>query len=148
MTALLTTWLALNLAHADGAKPGNDDMDTSKYLQDTAWWVEDIAGKGVIDMSHTTVEFSEPGRISGDTGCNRYFGSVTIKNSGIEVGPLAGTRKACAPALMDQEMKFYRAMSEVRTWELADTGLLHLRGSDGTDLIRASRIEKQPNPSP
>lgn len=115
--------------------PINEDQS----LKGTAWSVEDIAGKGVIDMSHTTIEFTDDGRIAGDTGCNRYFGSVELAEGTIKVGILAGTRKACIPALMDQERSFYQAIDEVTSWEIAETGLLHLRNADGVDQLRASR---------
>ena len=119
------------------ANPINEDQS----LKGTAWSVEDIAGKGVVDMSHTTIEFTDDGRIAGDTGCNRYFGSVELAEGTIKVGILAGTRKACIPALMDQERSFYQAIDEVTSWEIADTGLLHLRNADGMDQLRASRTE-------
>jgi len=117
-------------------------MNKPQSLAGTAWWVEDIAGHGVIDMSHTTVEFTDDGRVGGDTGCNRYFGGVDISGSGMTFGPLAGTRKACAESLMDQEMKFYQAMGKVVSWEIAETGLLYLRDAEAASLIRASWIEK------
>jgi len=111
-------------------------------LVDTEWWVEDIDGKGVIDMSHTTVHFLEQGGVVGDTGCNRYRGSAEISGASISFGPMAGTRKACAPALMDQEMKFYQAVAKVASWEVPETGLLHLKGADGNTVIRAWRVEE------
>ena len=117
-------------------------MDNKQEIQGTAWWVEDIAGRGVIDMSHTTIEFLEDGKVGGDTGCNRYFGSYETSGDSITFGPLAGTRKACAESLMNQEMAFYQAMEKVNRWEIADTGLLHLRDSEGKGLIRASRTDK------
>ena len=119
-----------------------DSMSEKHALTGTSWWVEDIAGKGVIDMSHTTIEFTDDGRVDGDTGCNRYFGSVEITETGVSFGPLAGTRKMCVPALMDQEQSFFQAMSSVSKWEIAETGLLHLRDVDGAGQLRASRVEK------
>ena len=110
-------------------------------LTDTEWWVEDIGGKGVIDMSHTTLQFLEDGRVVGSTGCNRYRGSAEIAGANISFGPMAGTRKACAPSLMDQEMKFYQALEKVVFWEVADTGLLHLKNEDGSTVIRAWQVE-------
>jgi heat shock protein HslJ len=118
-------------------------MHANISLTGTSWWVEDIAGKGVIDMSHTTIEFPEEGKVGGDTGCNRYFGGVEIAGSDMKTGPLAGTRKMCAPALMDQETSFFQAMGKVASWEITETGLLYLRDTDGSDLLRASKIEDQ-----
>jgi len=119
-----------------------ETMSENHALTGTSWWVEDIAGKGVIDMSHTTIEFTDDGRVVGDTGCNRYFGSVEIAESGVSFGPLAGTRKMCAPALMDQEQAFFQAMTRVSKWEIAETGLLHLHDVDGAGQLRASQIEQ------
>jgi len=111
-------------------------------LTDTEWWVEDINGKGVIDRSHTTLQFLEQGRVAGDTGCNRYQGSAEITGASISFGPMAGTRKACAPSLMDQEMGFYQAIEKVVSWEVPDTGLLHLKDTGGNTVIRAWQVEE------
>jgi len=116
-------------------------MSVNQPLQGTSWWVEDIAGKGVVDMSHTTIEFTEEDRAGGDTGCNRYNGNVEINGDKLSFGPLAGTRKACAPALMDQESKFYQAIDNVVSWEIAETGLLHLRDAEGQTQIRAAATD-------
>ena len=137
--ALLATWLVT--ACAAVSDKNAESMEKMGSLQGTSWWVENIAAKGVVDMSHTTIEFTYDGRIVGSTGCNRYFGSVEIDGAKITTGPLAGTRKACPGALMDQENKFFQAMSAVVAWEIPATGLLHLRDADGNSQIRASRIE-------
>jgi heat shock protein HslJ len=139
--ALLMT-ISISACTADTAEEESKPMNENTSLTGTSWWVEDIAGKGVIDMSHTTIEFGGDDNVSGDTGCNRYFGSVEIQASELAFGPLAGTRKACAAALMDQEQKFFEAMANVTGWELAETGLLHLLDQTGTSLLRASRIEE------
>ena len=110
-------------------------------LTGTVWWVEGINGKGVIDMSHTTIDFTEEGKVSGDSSCNRYFGGVEIAGASINVGDLAGTRKMCPPAQMDQERAFFESMAKVTSWEIAETGLLYLRDVDGVDQLRASRSD-------
>jgi len=119
-----------------------DSMSGNHALTGTFWWVEDIAGKGVVDMSHTTIEFTDDGRVVGDTGCNRYSGGVEITENSIAFGALAGTRKMCAPALMDQEQAFFQSMTRVSKWEVAETGLLHLRDIDGAGQFRASKVEQ------
>ncbi|MEJ2535190.1 MAG: META domain-containing protein [Gammaproteobacteria bacterium] len=132
----VTLLLAAHIADATASEvPMENDL-----LTGTEWWVEDIGGGGVIDNSHTTVRFVEAGRVAGDTGCNRYMGSYEMDETALKFGPLAGTRRACIPALMDQEAKFYAAMARVTTWEVAETGLLHLRDADGETVIRAARV--------
>ena len=135
---LLAMWMLM--ACATGTENG-ETMEKPHFVQGTSWWVEDIGGQGVVDMSHTTIEFTDDDGIVGDTGCNRYFGGVEINGSTITAGPLASTRKACSEALMDQESKFFQAMSSVVSWEIADTGLLHLSDADGNSQLRASRAK-------
>ena len=138
MVLLLALSLLAITSYANAAEVNMTEFE----LTDTEWWVEDIDGKGMIDMSHTTLHFLEQGAVAGDTGCNRYRGSAEISGASISFGPMAGTRKACAPSLMDQEMKFYQAIAKVVSWEVPDTGLLHLRDADGDTVIRAWRVEE------
>ena len=137
-------WIVLLLALLAITSFANaTEVDMSDFeLTGSEWWVEDIDGKGVIDRSHTTLHFLEQGAAAGDTGCNRYRGSAEISGASISFGPMAGTRKACVPALMDQETKFYQAIAKVVSWEVPDTGLLHLQDTDGNTVIRAWRVEE------
>jgi putative lipoprotein len=133
--------LAITACAREFRQQDEQTMQNQPSLAGTAWWVEDIAGTGVIDSSHTTIQFAEDGKVAGSTGCNRYFGSAEIDGSSISFGPLAGTRKMCPASLMDQEMKFFKAMGNVKSWEIAETDLLHLRDADGDGLLRASRTD-------
>ncbi len=142
-----THWIvllvALSLLAITGCVNATEVSMPEFELIDTEWWVEDIDGKGVIDSSHTTIQFLEDGRVGGGTGCNRYMGSAEIAAASISFGPMAGTRKLCPPALMDQEMKFYQALEKVVSWEVPDTGLLHLRDAEDNTVIRAWRVEEK-----
>jgi len=141
MAFMALTILTLTACAKDTRQQDKQAIQNQPSLTGTSWWVEDIAGKGVIDRSHTSIEFTEDGKVAGSTGCNRYFGSAEIDGSNISFGPLAGTRKMCPASLMDQEMKFFRAMGNVKSWEIADTDLLQLRDVDGKGQLRASRTD-------
>jgi len=141
-THLITLLVAFSILIITGCVTATETIKPEFELTDTEWWVEDIGGTGVIDMSHTTVHFLEQDSVAGDTGCNRYRGLVEIVGANISFGPLAGTRKACAASLMDQEVKFYQAMASVVSWQLHDSGLLYLEDSVGNTVIRAWRVEK------
>jgi heat shock protein HslJ len=120
----------------------------SDPLTGTSWWVEDIAGGGVIDNSRTTVEFVEPGRVAGRGGCNRYMGGYERDGDALSFGPLAGTMMACPEALMNQEQRFYQAMEQVTAWHIdADTDLLHLLDEAGGTVVRASRLDDDAEPA-
>lgn len=103
------------------------------------WLVEAIAGRGVIDSAQTTIEFVEAGRVSGNTSVNLYSGGVTIDGKKICFERIAATRRAGPPALMDQESKFLRALEQVQSLHIAETGLLYLTDSENRVLLRCAR---------
>ena len=80
------------------------------------WLAESIRGGGVIDRLQTILEVGADGAISGTGGCNAMRGSATISGDRIVFGPIASTRKACSPAVMDQETKFFSALNDVQSW--------------------------------
>ena len=137
-TALLLTALAL-VSHACVAQPERPAMAEFE-LTGSHWQVEDIDGAGVVDNSHTTIDFIEAGQAAGDTGCNRWSGGFTRDGQSLSFGPMAGTRRACAAALMDQETSFYQAMARVSGWEVQGTGLLHLVDANGKVVLRAAPL--------
>jgi putative lipoprotein len=101
--------------------------------------VEEIAGQPVLDKAAAELRFESSGRVSGSTGCNTFTGSATIDAPRLTMSPLATTRRACEPELMDQEKRFLEAIGAVRSFSIDGTGLLHLIGSDGKPLMRLSR---------
>lgn len=118
-----------------------DQLDQLDPLTGTSWWVEDIGGGGVVDRSRSTVEFFQAGRVAGNSGCNRYSGGYERNGEALSFGMLAGTMMACPEALMNQERRFYDAMSQVTAWRIDPrTDLLHLLDAAGETVIRASRL--------
>lgn len=69
------------------------------------------------------VVFGVDGSIMGHGGCNGFFGSLEKIGSGIAVGPLGGTRMACAQAIMDRENAFMQALQSTRQFELGEKRL-------------------------
>lgn len=102
------------------------------------WVVEDIGGRGVVDRAQTDLVLSPEGRAAGRGGCNRFTGGYTLDGASLRFGALAATRMACAPALMDQEGRFFAAMAEVRGWRM-EQGRLLLTDGGGGALLRLSR---------
>jgi heat shock protein HslJ/membrane-bound inhibitor of C-type lysozyme len=123
--------LLTHTGHARGAGAG---------IEGTAWLVEDIAGRGVIDSAQTTISFDASGRVSGSGGCNRFTGAATLAGEALELGLLAATQRACVPALMDQEQKFFKAIEAVRSYSVDANGLLHLKGANGEPLLRLVQL--------
>lgn len=142
----LTAISMLVLAYFIDATAEVPSVKQTQSLLGSEWWVEDIDQQGVVDRVHTTLSFPEPGRVAGDGGCNRYMGAVEVEGAAISFGKLAGTMMMCPEAVMHQERKFHQALARVVSWEVADTGLLHLKDSSGATIIRAWEVTED-NPS-
>jgi heat shock protein HslJ len=104
------------------------------------WLAEDIAGNGVIDNLQTTLEIKPDGSYGGNGGCNTYRGKLKVQNGNIAFAPAAATRKMCAPAIMDQEQKFFDALGTVTSWKL-ENGILHLTAKEGAPAIRLAAMK-------
>lgn len=89
-----------------------------------AWRLEDLAGSGVIDDAVATLEFNQPGRVSGRGSCNQFSGPVTVTGSTISFGPLVSTRMACAEAVMSQETRYLKAVQDAERFALEGPYLL------------------------
>lgn len=106
-----------------------------------SWLAEDINGGGVIERLQTTLSLGAGGKVTGMGGCNRYRGQATLKGDTISFGPMAGTRMACSPAVMDQENKFHAALETVKSWSVTQ-GKLLLRDGSGNIVLRFSTMDK------
>jgi putative lipoprotein len=96
--------------------------------------VEDINRTGLIDSSNVTVQFSQGGRVSGSAGCNRFTGDHSLDGQSLRIGPLAVTRRACVPALGNQETRFLAILQDVTSWSVNGYGSVLLRADDGRYL--------------
>jgi heat shock protein HslJ len=91
----------------------------------------------LVDVE-VTASFASDGSVSGRSGCNRYRASIDFTDSGMQVGPFAGTKMACPGVRMEIEEAYTQAFTSARDYELAgDT--LTLLDEDGTPLLRFER---------
>lgn len=114
----------------------------------TTWQIEDIDNGGIIDNSMITLHFADTARITGFTGCNRYFGTIHFNNNTVTVSGLGSTRRACAPALMNQEQRFLAALGRISQLEMARDTWLLARDKLGTQHLKMIQIEKDPTARP
>lgn len=109
-------------------------------LVGSRWLAEDIGGAGVIDRAQSRLEVMANGRIAGNSGCNVFTGAGELSGGAAKIGPLATTRMACPPAIMDQEGRFLAALGKATRYEATPDGRLILRDSSGAELVRFSRM--------
>ena len=122
------------------AVSGCCDVAAAPALVGSVWLAEEIGGDAVVEGLESTLRIETATTVSGNGGCNRYFGPVTIGNGAMRFGPLAATPMACPPAVDDQERRFLDSLSRVATFTVDGT-LLVLADEAGTPLLRLRRFE-------
>jgi len=127
-----------NTIHPDVTSQASGTVDEALI---GSWLAEDIAGRGVVDRAQSTLTISPDGTVNGSTSVNRYSGKAETDNGQIRLGPLAMTRRAGPPALMDQEAKFTSALREATSYRIDEKGLLCLIGESGDVLLRFSKTK-------
>lgn len=118
-----TRWVAVaGLLGCASAPPGPAPAETTvpgpQYLLGSGWELVDLGGTPALQDRKPTLEFPEPGRVSGNASCNRYSGPVELGDGTIRVGQLATTRMACTPEVDVQEKAFLVALQNARRTEL------------------------------
>lgn len=124
---------------ADRAVANHLMANHSNPLAGEEWVIEDIAGGGVIDNSHVTLQFLSDGRLAGSAGCNRLIGSYEVKGNQLKVQPAGSTMMACPPALMTQERKLLDLLPALRQFQLDATGTLILQIEGGAKVVARRR---------
>lgn len=95
------------------------------------WKLEDLLGGGIIDRSNVTLVLGPDGQASGSGGCNRFFGSWSVKGSALTLGKMASTMMACNPALMSQEGRFLRSLETATAYSFTPDGALVITTAEG-----------------
>ena len=93
-----------------------------------------IAGEAVPYDTKLMVRFVADGEAQGFAGCNDFGGSLQRTGSGIVVGPLHTTRKACADEVMQLETAFLNALQSAASIE-ASAGELKIIGANDELLL-------------
>ena len=62
-----------------------------------------------------TVEISWDGKFTGSGGCNRFVGSISIKDDSVEISQVASTRVLCLDPVQTQEDALLRSLETITT---------------------------------
>ena len=121
-----------------GASMSLAQQGTTMQLTGGEWRVDSIGGVGVGADSRAAITIAVDGALSGSGGCNRLMGRADIKGEAIAFAPVATTRMACAPDIMQQERKLLDALQATRSYRF-DGAALTLRDVSGAELMRLAR---------
>lgn len=90
----------------------------------TEWMLSAVDGQAVDYTA--TLSLAEPGRITGQAPCNRYFADVTRNGSSFKLGMIGATRMACLQ--IKGEAEFFQTLQVIDTADAAE-GKLTLSGA-------------------
>ena len=140
--------IALGLACLAGCKTAGDEtvgsttVITSENISQIVgvrWTLQKMTLNGnEYDLAgdRPYIEFSNNGQVSGFASINRCSGSMQLDDQGrVRWSPLASTRMAGPPELMNQESIFLEALQRVQRLSIKGTHLYAQSGDDQVELI-------------
>ncbi|MFN8473148.1 MAG: META domain-containing protein [Anaerolineae bacterium] len=83
--------------------------------------------------TRTTLEFNN-GQVSGNAGCNNYFGSYSVNGNQIMISEVAATMKACAQPIMTLEQAYFKALQAAATFKITGDTLELMNNAGKTTL--------------
>ena len=120
------------------ANPYPGTSGPAAMLSGPEWIVEDISRHGVIDFSRASINFDSNGRVTGNASCNTFSAGYAATNQDLRFTEMVMTRKACPPALMNQERAFTDIIGSARQYTITQDGALVIYAPNG-DTITARR---------
>tara|TARA_R100001369_G_C3325777_1_gene169748 strand:- start:6530 stop:6970 length:441 start_codon:yes stop_codon:yes gene_type:complete len=126
--------------------------DETKKVIDVAGNVQLSGNYTVTNVDGTSMSATKPtitfaalsGRVSGNAGCNNYFGDYTTNVNTITFGELAVTKKMCGDKnAMKVEADFLKAMNKVGGYRIQDNVLTLYAKSDQSVLITATKDKEE-----
>lgn len=102
---------------------GTAAMTAGPDLAGSHWRPSFISAADLPPGIHMQVEFGPDGKITGNGGCNHFFGGYTVTGNHIKIGPIASTRKGC-PGIIGVEAAFFATLEAANRFEQDETTLV------------------------
>lgn len=136
---------ATGMPHPDTSRLSLDDRDLRGCGGDPAdlltahlWRITALGDADLVDPERLSLNFLEPDRVAGSSGCNRIVGSFNLTGEGLQFGAMGSTMMACEEPLMSQERRMLDALEQVTRFDVTEDGTLVLIGGpDDTVLLEA-----------
>ena len=92
---------------------------------------EDMPPEGVT----VTIAFAPDGKVSGNSGCNRFMGSYTLSGEGLSFSDMAVTRMACPSPQMATEQRFLDLLKKITRATPGENAQLRLMAGDEQAMV-------------
>nr|WP_321410302.1 META domain-containing protein [uncultured Carboxylicivirga sp.] len=103
----------------------NTDNTSELFLEGNQWEMISFQGQSIKEAGFNmrtpviTINKAE-NKIGGNSGCNSFGGSITIKDTSIEFGPLMATKMYCDGV---PEVEFFKILTGEVQYQLKDKNL-------------------------
>jgi heat shock protein HslJ len=92
-------------------KEASEGQQKDFIINNDSWvlsdWVKDDTSKMIAAEIPITLNFDQQNnKLSGNSGCNQYFGNYTLDDDNFKAGPMGSTMMFCSEAIMAQEQQF------------------------------------------
>ena len=126
--SLLSQTGCVGMGKESADKVANSDPATLGIGQ--PWRLTALAGESIQTSPEITLQFSREGRLSGNGGCNRYFGIFNVSPHGeLTIGQIGATKMFC-PDNMELETRYLKSLAGVTGFSVV-ADQLKLIGYDG-----------------
>jgi len=110
-------------------------------LAGTKWKLVEANGNAVTNSSAAIEIDDDATKFTGSTGCNRMFGTVTIKGRKINFGNIGSTRMMCKLAAGNvAEPEFLKALGDAKAFRQSNR-TLRLMNSGERTILRFNKVD-------
>ncbi len=89
-------------------------------IRGVTWQLSDIGYDAVDNNILTTLVFGDDNKISGNGGCNNYFGTYELYTNGLAISNIGSTKKLCSQDIMEQEMNYLEILGKAKSIKFND----------------------------
>ncbi|QPQ55640.1 META domain-containing protein [Allosphingosinicella flava] len=111
------------------------DILPSADLAETRWSIVSLNGEAMPRNGAYFIHFSGE-RLSGKAGCNAFSAAYTVANFILNAGPVASTKMACSPPLMQHEQGAIAVLSQPSNLRFRDGNTLILSSPGGSMVLQ------------
>ena len=104
----------------NSCEKSKEDPEAFGNIRGVTWQLSDIGDKAIDNNIITTLVFGDDNKISGNGGCNNYFGTYDLYSNGITISDIGSTRKMCSEEIMEQEMTYLDILGKAKSIKFND----------------------------
>lgn len=114
----------LALVNLKGLENRSDtNIASAAEIVGSAWQPTHIGEMRLEKETPMFLKFDTDERVTGFSGCNRFFGTFRLVDGALEFGPLGSTSKACPEPENSFELSFLAALQSARSLSSSDDRL-------------------------